>query len=217
MPNGDTTVGFIKKKMSEIVDPKLKEFRAPSPFVVQPGMKAPNFTGRAIMPGGGYKIISLDDDVYEEAYVVLVFYPANWTHLCSTEVQAFVDRASEFKDAGGCHVIFCSTDSHFSHNAWQCHHFESAKFPMLADRTQAISKSYGVLKPDEGLAFRATFIIDPQKTVRSVQVNDLQIGRDVAEILRVLAAVQHTDRTGQLCPANWRPTLKFVSDPRLCD
>jgi len=183
---------------------------------LQPQMKAPEFKGTAVV-GGQFKEVSLSD--YAGKYVVLFFYPLDFTFVCPTEIIAFNDRAAEF-EALGCAVIACSTDSHFSHLAW-CQ--KSRKegglgemtIPLLADKSMAISRAYGVLKEDEGLSFRGLFVIDKKGILRQITVNDLPVGRDVDETLRLVQAFQFTDEHGEVCPAGWRPGKKTMKpDPK---
>lgn len=175
-------------------------------MALQPQMDAPRFAGTAVVKGQ-FKEIALDD--YKGKYVVLFFYPLDFTFVCPTEIIAFSDRAEEFRKLG-CEVIACSTDSHFSHLAW-CERprkqggLGDMDIPLLADRNMAISRAYGVLKEDEGLSFRGLFIIDPKQKLRQITVNDLPVGRDVDETLRLVQAFQFTDKHGEVCPAGWRP------------
>jgi len=175
-------------------------------MALQPTMPAPKFKGTACV-NGQFKEVSLDD--YKGKYVVLFFYPLDFTFVCPTEIIAFSDRVAEF-EAINCAVIACSTDSHFSHLAW-CEKSRKAgglgdmKIPLLADKSMAISRAYGVLKEDEGIAFRGLFIIDDKGTLRQITINDLPVGRDVDETLRLVQAFQFTDKHGEVCPAGWKP------------
>ena len=168
-------------------------------MALQPTMPAPKFKGIACV-NGQFKDVSLDD--YKGKYVVLFFYPLDFTFVCPTEIIAFSDRVAEF-EALNCAVIACSTDSHFSHLAW-CEKSRKAgglgdmKIPLLADKNMSISRAYGVLKEDEGLAFRGLFIIDGNGTLRQITVNDLPVGRDVDETLRLVQAFQFTDKHGEV-------------------
>jgi len=183
---------------------------------LQPQMTAPAFKGLAVV-NGEFKEISLDD--YKGTYVVLFFYPLDFTFVCPTEIIAFSDRAEEFRKLG-CEVVACSTDSHFSHLAW-CERprkqggLGDMKIPLLADKNMAISRAYGVLKEDEGLAFRGLFIIDGKQKLRQMTVNDLPVGRDVDETLRLVQAFQFTDEHGEVCPAGWKPGAATMKpDPK---
>ena len=188
--------------------------------VLKPSLKAPEFSGKAVV-NGTVKDINLSD--YRGQYVVLLFYPADFTFVCPTEIIAFSDRAEEFKKEG-CEIIAISTDSEFSHLAWINTPREEGglgkmNIPLLSDRTQTISTKYGVLKADEGVAFRGMFIINEQGVLRQITINDLPVGRDVDETLRLLQAFKFTDEHGEVCPAGWRkgkttmkPTKEGVSN-----
>jgi len=173
---------------------------------MQPQQAAPQFRGTAVV-NGMFKEISLDD--YKGKYVVLFFYPLDFTFVCPTEIIAFSERVEEFKKIG-CEVIACSTDSHFSHLAW-CEKprkeggLGEMKIPLLADKSMSISRAYGVLKEDEGISFRGLFVIDDKQVVRQITINDLPVGRSVDETLRLVQAFQFTDQHGEVCPAGWRP------------
>ncbi|KAK2162023.1 hypothetical protein LSH36_106g04010, partial [Paralvinella palmiformis] len=167
---------------------------------------APEFSGTAVV-NGDFKNISLSD--YKGKYVVFFFYPLDFTFVCPTEIIAFSDRVEEFR-AINCEVVACSTDSHFSHLAWintprKQGGLGSMKIPLLADKTCEIAKVYGVLKEDEGIAFRGLFIIDDKGNLRQITVNDLPVGRSVDETLRLVQAFQFTDKHGEVCPAGWKP------------
>ena len=168
-------------------------------MALQPAMAAPKFKGTAVIKGQ-FKEISLDD--YKGKYVVLFFYPLDFTFVCPTEIIAFNDRAGEF-EAINTAVIACSTDSQFSHLAW-CERerkmggLGNMQIPLLADKNMAISRAYGVLKEDDGVPFRGLFIIDPQGTLRQITINDLPVGRDVDETLRLVQAFQFVDEHGEV-------------------
>merc|ERR1712020_641745 len=175
------------------------------------GSKSPDFSGQAVV-NGEFKDISLSQ--YEGKYVVFLFYPADFTFVCPTEIIAFSDRAEEFRKEG-CEVIAVSTDSHFTHLAWTKTPRESGglgkmNIPLLADRTQTIATKYGVLKADEGVAFRGLFIIDGKQVLRQITINDLPVGRDVDETLRLVQAFKFTDEYGEVCPAGWRKGKKAM-------
>ncbi|VDL90142.1 unnamed protein product [Schistocephalus solidus] len=179
--------------------------------MLQPGMPAPDFKGTAVV-NGEFKEISLSD--YKNKYVILFFYPLDFTFVCPTEIIAFNDRAEEFRSKG-CELIACSTDSHFSHLAWiktsrKEGGIEGMSIPVLADKTMSIARSYGVLCESSGVAFRGLFIIDGKGILRQITVNDLPVGRSVDEALRLLEAFQFTDVHGEVCPANWRPGAKTI-------
>jgi alkyl hydroperoxide reductase subunit AhpC len=175
----------------------------PFPKLQQP---APEFSGTAVV-NGEFKTVSLAD--YKGKYVVLFFYPLDFTFVCPTEIIAFSDRAKEFHDIG-CELIACSTDSHFSHLAWintprKQGGLGEMKIPLLADKSMKISRDYGVLLEEAGVTFRGLFIIDGQGKLRQITVNDLPVGRSVDETLRLVQAFQYTDKHGEVCPAGWKP------------
>jgi len=170
---------------------------------------APQFKGISVVDGQ-FKEISLED--YKGKYVILFFYPLDFTFVCPTEIIAFSDRADEFRKIN-CELIACSTDSHFCHLAWvntprKQGGLGSLDIPLLADKSASISKSYGVYKEDEGLSFRGLFIIDEQQRLRQITINDLPVGRSVDETLRLVQAFQFTDKHGEVCPAGWTPGKK---------
>lgn len=178
---------------------------------LQPTQPAPQFSAKAVV-NGAFKDVSLSD--YKGKYVVLFFYPLDFTFVCPTEIIAFSERAEEFRKIG-CEVLACSTDSHFSHLAWVNTPREKGglgemKIPLIADKNMEIARAYGVLKEDEGLAFRGLFIIDGKQTLRQITVNDLPVGRDVDETLRLVQAFKFTDEHGEVCPAGWRPGKKSM-------
>lgn len=167
---------------------------------------APEFKGQAVVDGE-FKDISLAN--YKGKYLVLFFYPLDFTFVCPTEIIAFSDRVEEFR-AINCEVVACSTDSVFSHLAWintprKQGGLGNMKIPLLADKTMEISRAYGVLKEDDGISFRGLFIIDDKGNLRQITMNDLPVGRSVDETLRLVQAFQFTDKHGEVCPAGWKP------------
>ncbi|ELU11328.1 hypothetical protein CAPTEDRAFT_180369 [Capitella teleta] len=167
---------------------------------------APAFSGTAIVDGD-FKEISISD--YKGKYLVFFFYPLDFTFVCPTEIIAFSDRVEEFRSIN-CEVVACSTDSAFSHLAWTQQPrnkggLGNMNIPLLADKTLDIATRYGVLKEDEGIAFRGLFIIDDKGNLRQVTINDLPVGRSVDEVLRLVQAFQFTDKHGEVCPAGWKP------------
>ncbi|ROT69701.1 peroxiredoxin [Penaeus vannamei] len=179
------------------------------------GKPAPIFKGTAVVDGQ-FKEISLED--YKGKYVIFFFYPLDFTFVCPTEIIAFSDRVEEFRKIG-CEVVACSTDSHFSHLAWintprKEGGLGTMKIPLLADKSMEVAKAYGVLKDDEGIAFRGLFVIDGKQNLRQVTINDLPVGRDVDETLRLVQAFKFTDEHGEVCPAGWKPGSKTMkADP----
>lgn len=171
--------------------------------VTQP---APQFTATAVV-NGEFKQVSLSD--YKGKWVVLFFYPLDFTFVCPTEIRAFSDRFAEFK-ALGCEVLACSVDSEYSHLAWINQSRKEGglgpmNIPVLSDITKDISARYGVLLHNQGISLRGLFIIDPQGILRQVTINDLPIGRSVDETLRLLKAFQFHEKNGEVCPADWKP------------
>lgn len=175
----------------------------PFPELTKP---APDFSGIAVVDGQ-FKDIKLSD--YKGKYLVLFFYPLDFTFVCPTEIISFSDRVEEFR-AIGCEVVACSTDSHFSHLAWintprKEGGLGKMNIPLLADKNNKIAQDYGVYKEDAGVAFRGLFIIDENGRLRQITINDLPVGRSVDETLRLVQAFQFTDKHGEVCPAGWKP------------
>jgi peroxiredoxin (alkyl hydroperoxide reductase subunit C) len=132
---------------------------------------------------------------------VVLFYPKDFTFVCPTEIAAFGEMNQQFLDRDA-QILTGSTDSEFVHHAWRTHHKDLNKlpFPMLADVKRELTSALGILDKNEGVAQRATFIVDPQGVIRFVYVTDLSVGRSPQEVLRVLDALQ----TDELCPCNWK-------------
>lgn len=161
------------------------------------GKQAPDFN-MATVSGDGSEFgrISLED--YKGKWLVLFFYPLDFTFVCPTEITGYSKANSEFK-AAGAEIVGVSIDSEFSHKAWINGDLGPLKFPLASDITKKVSSDFGVLIEEEGIALRGLFIIDPQSVVRYAVVHDLNVGRSVGETLRVLKALQ----TGGLCPLDW--------------
>jgi peroxiredoxin (alkyl hydroperoxide reductase subunit C) len=141
---------------------------------------------------------------------VVFFWPMDFTFVCPTEIAEFGRRTPDFEDRDT-QVLGASTDSQYVHVAWRTHHadLKALPFPMLADTKRELSSALGILHRQEGVALRATFVVDPEGIIRHVSVNDLSVGRNVEEVLRVLDALQ----TDELCPCNWKkgePTLEVA-------
>lgn len=186
-----------------------------SAFVQRP---APEFTATTVFPGGEFKDISLSD--YKGQWVVLLFYPMDFTFVCPTEIIQYNDALARFREINTT-VLGISTDSHFAHLAWIEKPRkigglgEDLQLPLVADPSHKISKSYGVLIEDQGVALRGLFIIDPQGVLRQITVNDLAVGRDVEETIRLVQAFQFTDQYGEVCPAGWQQGSKGMkADPK---
>lgn len=166
------------------------------------GELAHKFSSIDAYQAGEFMEISLED--YSGKWLVLFFYPRDFTFVCPTELREFAKLEPEFAKAN-CTILACSTDSKHSHKAWFEKDLPEVKYPILADTTHEISRSYCVLDAD-GAAQRGTFIIDPEGTVRWMMVSDDSVGRSIQEVLRAVQALQ----TGGLCPAEWHagePTL----------
>ena len=182
--------------------------------------ETPDFTAQAVMPDNTFAELKLSS--YRGKYVVLFFYPLDFTFVCPSEIIAFDKALVNFKEKGA-EVIGVSVDSHFTHLAWKNTPVEkggigNVQYPLVADITKEISRSYGVLF-NESVALRGLFIIDKEGVVRHGLVNDLPLGRSVGEAERVLDALQFTEKHGEVCPANWKegedamkPTADGVAD-----
>lgn len=181
---------------------------------VQVGQFAPNFCANAVIDQE-FKTVCLAD--YLGKYVILFFYPSDFTFVCPTEIMAFSDRYPEFQ-ALATEILGVSVDSEYAHLAWiqsdrQAGGVGNLNYPLVADLKKEISAAYGVLVADLGVALRGLFIIDKQGILQHASVNNLQVGRSVDETLRSLRAIQHTQaHRGEACPANWepgKPTLRL--------
>jgi alkyl hydroperoxide reductase subunit AhpC len=161
------------------------------------GQKAPDFVASAYVNGEITNVRLAD---YRGRWVVLVFYPLDFTFVCPTELLAFAGNAEEFKNLNA-EVIAISVDSVYSHKAWVERDLKDLRYPIASDITKQISREYGVLDEEKGVALRGTFVIDPEGVVQYEVVSALNLGRSTDETLRALEALQ----TGELCPANWRP------------
>lgn len=166
--------------------------------------QAPDFKAQAVMPDGQFKDVSLSD--YKGKYVILFFYPLDFTFVCPTEIIAFSDRAAEFEGLG-VQLLGVSIDSHFSHLAWTNTPrneggIGKTSYPLIADLNKQIARDYDVLL-DAGIALRGLFLIDKDGVVRHQVVNDLPLGRSIDEALRMVKALQYFEKNGEVCPANW--------------
>jgi len=170
------------------------------------GKEAPNFTATAVMPDGTMNAeFSLEQ--FRGKYVVLFFYPLDFTFVCPTELIAFSKRIKEFEERN-VQVIGCSIDSQFSHSAWRNTAVEDGgigqvTYPLVADVKHQICQAYDVEFEAAGVAFRGSFLIDKDGTVKHQVVNDLPLGRNVDEMLRMVDALQFTEQYGEVCPAGW--------------
>ena len=166
------------------------------------GKPAPKYTAQAVV-NGAIKDVSLDDN--KGKWTLLFFYPLDFTFVCPTEIIGYGDKLAEFQKRG-VEVVGCSIDSQYSHKAWvetprNKGGLAGVTYPILADVTKSISRDYGVLDEEKGIAYRGIFLIDPKGVLRWLAIHDLGVGRNVTEVLRVLDALQ----TDKLCPCNWKP------------
>ena len=157
---------------------------------------------------GGEEFKKISSATLSDSWKVIFFWPLDFTFVCPTEISAFGDRAGDF-GSRKCQILGCSTDSKFVHLAWRRDHpaLKTLPFPMLADLKRELSSALGILHKQEGVCLRATFIVDPSNTIRWSEVNDLNVGRNVDEVLRVLDALQ----TEKLTPCGWQPGEKTLN------
>ena len=168
--------------------------------------QAPDFTAQAVFPDNTLGEFKLSD--LKGKYVALFFYPLDFTFVCPSEIIAFDKKLSEFRKRDT-EVVGVSVDSQFTHFAWKSTErrhggIGNVQFPLVADLDKSIARSYGVLI-NEAVALRGLFLIDKKGVVRHALVNDLPLGRDVEEALRVVDALQFFEKHGEVCPANWHP------------
>ncbi len=162
----------------------------------------PAFSLQAVVSReAGKEFETITSDSYPGKWKVLFFWPMDFTFICPTEIAEFGRKNADFKDRDA-QLLGASTDSHFVHLAWRNSHadLKDLPIPMLADTKRELSAALGILHKQDGVALRATFIVDPQGIIRFASVNDLSVGRNVDEVLRVLDALQ----TDELCPCNWK-------------
>ena len=179
------------------------------------GREAPDFTAPAVLGDGSI----VDNYNFKEAtegkYKVVFFYPLDFTFVCPSELIAFDHRIEEFTSRN-VEVVGVSIDSHFTHNAWRNTAINDGgigqvRYPLVADMTHAICKAYDVEIPDGSVAFRGSFLIDKDNVVRHQVVNDLPLGRNIDEMLRMIDALQFTEEHGEVCPAGWNKGSKGMS------
>lgn len=162
---------------------------------LQVGLPAPKFRCEALV-NGDFEHVALED--LKGKWVVLFFYPLDFTFVCPTEIMEFNKHAKDFEKENA-QLLGISVDSVYSHQAWG-KELGELNIPLLSDMTKQVSADYGVLIEEQGIALRGTFIIDPEGILRHITVNDLPVGRDVKETIRVLHALQ----SGELCPIGWK-------------
>lgn len=185
-------------------------------LVAQP---APDFTAQAVMPDDSFAELTLSS--YKGQYVVLFFWPLDFTFVCPSEIIAYSNMVADFT-ARGCAMIGVSVDSQYTHWAWRQTPVNKGgigpvAFPMVADLDKSIARDYGVLL-DEKVALRGTFLLDQAGVVRHATVNDLPLGRNIEETLRMVDALKFFEENGEVCPANWakgkagmKPTAEGVA------
>lgn len=179
-----------------------------APVIQKP---APAFKKTAVVDGV-FEEVTLEQ--YKGKWVLLAFIPLAFTFVCPTEIIAYSEAAQKFKEKD-CEVLFASTDSEYSLLAWtnvarKDGGLGPINIPLVADTNHSLSKDYGVLIEEEGIALRGIFLIDPKGTLRQVTINDLPVGRSVEESLRLLEAFQFTEKYGEVCPANWQPGAETI-------
>ena len=178
--------------------------------------QAPDFKAQAVMPDGTFKEVALSD--FRGKYVVLFFYPLDFTFVCPTEIIAFSEAIGQLEKLN-VQVLGCSIDSHYTHLAWRNTPRNKGglgeiRYPLVSDLSKQISTDYGVLTPG-GVALRGLFLIDKEGVVRHQLVNDLPLGRSVDEAIRVVKALQYFESHGEVCPANWQEGSKGMkADPK---
>ena len=175
------------------------------------GKNAPEFKAEAVV-NGDFKSVSLSD--YRGKYVLLFFYPLDFTFVCPTELHAFQDKLEQFKKLNT-EVLGVSVDSKFSHVAWlntkrEDGGIEGVTYPLISDINKTIARDYDVLIPNDGVALRGAFLIDKTGKVRQQTINDLPLGRNIDEFLRLVEALQYTEEHGEVCPANWKKGEKSM-------
>lgn len=176
------------------------------------GKQAPDFSATAVQVDKIIEHYRLSD--LKGKYVVLFFYPLDFTFVCPTELHAFSDQIDEFKKRN-VEVVGVSVDSHYSHLSWlrmprTKGGIEGVKYPIVADLNKTISRDYDVLVEGKGIAYRGLFLIDKNGVVRHQVVNDLPLGRSVEETLRMVDALQYFEHNGEVCPADWKKGEKSM-------
>lgn len=175
-------------------------------------VQAPDFNGIAVFQGA-FKEVSLQE--YRGKYLLLLFYPMDFSFICPSELGAFSDRIQEFR-AKGCEILACSTDSQYAHYAWSNTPKKNAgvgeiAFPLLSDKSLKISKDYCVLNEEDGVSYRGMFLIDQKLNLRHITLNNAMMPRSVDESLRLLHDCQFIDDHGEVSPINWKPIGKHIN------
>lgn len=177
--------------------------------MIKIGQKIPDLTLEAFHQE---KIKKIKLSNYKGQWLILVFYPADFTFICPTELEELADAYYKFKKLGA-EILSVSTDTVFVHKAWHDHSpaIKKIKFPMLADPTGKLCKEFGTYIENEGLSLRGSFIIDPEGTLKAFEINDNSIGRKTEELLRKLQAAKFVkEHKGLVCPASWKPGEKTL-------
>lgn len=159
------------------------------------------------------QFVEVSDETLRKGWSVLVFYPADFTFVCPTELEDLADHHEEFKKLG-VEIYSVSTDTHFSHKAWHDSSpaISKIKYPMIGDPTHQLSRAFQVLREGQGLADRGTFIVDPNGVIQSVEITSEGMGRDARELLRKVKAAQYVaDHPGEVCPAKWKEGEKTLA------
>lgn len=191
-----------------------------NPPNILPRQRAPYWSGIAVE---NEKFVKISSEEYKGKYLVVLFYPFDFTYVCPTELIAFSEAIDKFKEIKT-NIVGVSTDSHFTHLAWirtprNQGGVGKINFPLVADISKKISRNFGVLVEDEtdelfGAALRGLFIIDDKGIIRSYTINDAPVGRSVDETIRLIRAFQHSEKYGDVCPANWKEGDKtIIPDP----
>ncbi|CAK8163042.1 peroxiredoxin 2/4 [Candidatus Xenohaliotis californiensis] len=181
------------------------------------GKPAPHFNIPAVMPDDSFANINLTDFLHKK-YTLLFFYPLDFTFVCPTEIIAFNNRISQF-EALDTKILGASIDSQYTHLAWKSTPINKGgigdiQYPLISDINKTLAKDFGVLA-DDGVALRGTFLIDKTGIVRHESVNDLPIGRNVKEILRIIESLQHYESSGNVCPAGWQTDKESLAANKL--
>ncbi len=166
--------------------------------MLQIGQMAPNFKAKALIDNGEFKTLSLED--YKGRWLVLFFYPLDFSIVCPTELTQFRECLPQFSELG-VEVVGCSVDSVYSHKSWVNSELKELNYPLIGDLTKRVAKDYGVLMENKGFATRGTFIIDPEGTIQYIGIHNTTVARDVNELLRVINGL----KSGELCGAGWKP------------
>ncbi len=179
------------------------------------GNQFPDFNKKSVVSlEKGKEFQQIGNDYFKGKWAVMFWWPKDFTFVCPTEIAEFNKSFSDFSDRDTV-LLGASTDSEFVHLAWRKDHddLRGLRFPMIADTSKSLAEELGILTSEEKIAYRATYIIDPEGIVRWVNINDLSVGRNVAEVLRVLDALQ----TDELCPCNWNKGEQTLTEKQVAE